>query len=70
MASRVSRIKIIIETLTGTLFELLVPPQDTVLSIKWRIYRIEGNINIYSSGISIEKTLLKILGEQVKNLLE
>lgn len=42
MAGRTPRLKIIIETLTGTLFELLVSQQDTVLSIKWRIYRIEG----------------------------
>lgn len=37
-----SVIEVLIETLHGTAFELLVSPDDTVLSIKSRISRLEG----------------------------
>ncbi len=33
-----------IETLTGTAFELRVSPFDTIISIKAKIQRLEGNV--------------------------
>lgn len=36
---------IIIETLTGTTFEVKVSPQDTVKSIKTKIQRVEGKVS-------------------------
>lgn len=37
-------IEVFIETLHGTAFELLVSPADTVVSIKTRISRLEGEL--------------------------
>lgn len=34
--------EVVIETLTGTTFEMTVSPEDTVLSIKNKIQRVEG----------------------------
>lgn len=39
-----------IETLTGTAFELRVSPFDTVMSIKAKIQRLEGEYLLGSQG--------------------
>lgn len=36
-------LELFIETLTGTTFELKVYPHDTILDIKKKIQRVEGN---------------------------
>ncbi|ESO87165.1 hypothetical protein LOTGIDRAFT_107103, partial [Lottia gigantea] len=38
--------ELFIETLTGTAFELRVSPFETVLSVKTKIQRLEGNVGI------------------------
>lgn len=37
--------EVVIETLTGTTFEMTVSPADTIQSIKNKIHRVEGNYN-------------------------
>jgi hypothetical protein len=41
---------IIVETLTGTTFEVKVSPQDTIKSIKTKIQRVEGKKIFFLSG--------------------
>lgn len=35
-------IEVLVETLTGTAFEMTVSPTDTVFAIKSKIFRVEG----------------------------
>lgn len=37
-----SSMEIVVETLTGTTFEMTVAPDDTIISIKSKIQRVEG----------------------------
>nr|CAD7409706.1 unnamed protein product [Timema cristinae] len=56
-------IELFIETLTGTAFEITVSPFDTVLSIKLKIHRVEGDnsMNLDSSLSSVPVVLNQIL---------
>lgn len=39
--------ELVIETLTGTTFEMTVSPTDTVSSIKNKIHRVEGKHTLF-----------------------
>lgn len=36
--------EVLVETLTGTAFEITVSPSDTIFDIKSKIYRVEGKL--------------------------
>lgn len=36
--------EVLVETLTGTAFEMTVSPSDTILAIKSKIFRVEGEV--------------------------
>lgn len=37
--------EVLVETLTGTAFEMTVSPSDTIFAIKSKIFRVEGEFN-------------------------
>lgn len=41
--------EVLVETLTGTAFEMTVSPSDTIFAIKSKIFRVEGEFRIPST---------------------
>lgn len=39
--------EVLVETLTGTAFEMTVSPSDTIFAIKSKIFRVEGKLHNY-----------------------
>lgn len=53
--------EVLVETLTGTAFEMTVSPSDTVFAIKSKIFRVEGAYIL----ISYKLSLLNILSNSI-----
>lgn len=48
--------EVLVETLTGTAFEMTVSPSDTVFEIKSKIFRVEGEfLQLYYTTISFDR---------------
>lgn len=50
--------ELLVETLTGTSFEMKVYPSDTILDIKKKIQRVEGKEELLSSALLAHLSLV------------